>query len=54
MVLKEDYFVYVKDVAKANYLAAFGDLKGHVGEVFNVGSGKNYSIKDIADAISII
>lgn len=45
-------FVYVKDVAKANYLAAFGDLKGHVGEVFNVGSGKNYSIKDIADAIS--
>ena len=27
-------------------------LKGHAGEVFNVGSGKCYSIKSIADAIS--
>ena len=27
-------------------------LLGHEGEVFNVGSGKNYSIKELADAIS--
>ncbi len=45
-------FVHVKDVARANYLASIMPLKGKVGEVFNVGSGKCYSIKDIADAIS--
>jgi len=45
-------FVHVKDVARANYLAAVMPLKGHEGEVFNVGSGKNYSIKEIADCIS--
>ena len=27
-------------------------LKGHAGEVFNVGSGKCVSVQDIADAIS--
>lgn len=50
-------FVYVKDVAKANYLAATTNLdingKNYLGDVFNVGSGKNYSIKEIADLISI-
>ena len=45
-------FVYVGDVARANYLAAMMPLKGHEGEVFNVGSGKNYAIKEIADLIS--
>ena len=53
-------FVHVEDVARANYLASMLPLKnmakfnGHdyTGEVFNVGSGKNYSIKEIADAIS--
>ena len=45
-------FVYVGDVARANYLAAIMPLKGHEGEVFNVGSGKNYAIKEIADLIS--
>ncbi len=49
-------FVHVKDVARANYLASIMPIKkgGHDygGEVFNVGSGKNYSIKEIADAIS--
>ena len=45
-------FVYVRDVARANYLASIMPLKGHNGEVFNVGSGKNYSIKEIANAIS--
>ncbi len=45
-------FVYVKDVAEANYLAAVSNLGNHIGEVFNVGSGKNYSVKQIADCIS--
>jgi len=45
-------FVYVGDVAKANYLAATVPLHGHLGEVFNVGSGKNYSVQEIADCIS--
>ena len=49
-------FVHVEDVARANYLASLMPLQrwGHdyTGDVFNVGSGKNYSIKQIADAIS--
>ena len=49
-------FVHVEDVARANYLASIMPLKrdGHdyTGEVFNVGSGINYSIQDIADSIS--
>ena len=45
-------FIHVKDVARANLLAAMLPLKGHEGEVFNVGSGKAYSIQEIADAIS--
>ena len=45
-------FVHVKDVARANYLASLMPLKGHAGEVFNVGSGSAYSIKEIADTIS--
>ena len=45
-------FVYVGDVAKANYLAATMPLEEHLGEVFNVGSGKNYSVQEIADCIS--
>ena len=44
--------MHVKDVARANYLASLMPLKGHAGEVFNVGSGSAYSIKEIADAIS--
>ena len=45
-------FIYVGDVARANYLAATSNLDGYFGQVFNVGSGKNYSVKEIADAIS--
>lgn len=45
-------FVYVKDVAKANYLSAISSLDGYFGEVFNVGSGRNYSIQEIANSIS--
>ena len=45
-------FIYVRDVARANYLAATMPLKGHAGEVFNVGTGSAYSIQQIADSIS--
>jgi len=45
-------FIHVKDVARANYIAATASLDNHLGEVFNIGSGKNYSIKEIADTIS--
>ena len=53
-------FVHVEDVARANYLASIMPLKNiakfngrdYTGDVFNVGSGKNYSIQEIADAIS--
>ena len=49
-------FVHVEDVARANYLASIMPLNrwGHdyTGDVFNVGSGKNYSIQEIADCIS--
>ena len=45
-------FVHVKDVARANYMAAFSSLDNHLGQVFNVGSGTCYTIQQIADAIS--
>ena len=45
-------FIHVRDVARANYLAATLPLKGHEGEVFNVGTGSAYSIQQIADSIS--
>lgn len=45
-------FIHVKDVARANYLAAVMPLQGHEGEFFNVGSGTNYSIQELANAIS--
>jgi len=46
-------FIYVKDVARANYLASLMPrVREHLGEVFNVGSGVNYSVQEIADAIS--
>ena len=50
--LQKRDFVYVGDVARANYLASIMPLQGHEGEVFNVGSGKNYSIQEIANLIS--
>ena len=45
-------FVHVKDVARANYLAAVMPVYTLLGSVFNVGSGKNYSVQEIANAIS--
>ena len=46
-------FIYVGDVARANELAALmPGVKDHLGHVVNVGSGVNYSVQEIADAIS--
>ena len=46
-------FIYVGDVAKANLIAAEVNLdKKYFGQVFNIGSGINYSVQEIADAIS--
>lgn len=42
-------FTYVKDVAKMNLIAMNSSELGK-GEIINVGSGINYSVKDIADA----
>ena len=46
-------FVHVKDVARANYMAATLPVDDHLGQVFNVGSGTCYTIQQIANAISL-
>jgi nucleoside-diphosphate-sugar epimerase len=42
-------FVHVRDVVRANIAAYESDLRG---EVFNVGSGSNISVQELADMIS--
>ena len=44
-------FTHVKDVVLANILAADLANKKIVGELFNIGTGKNYSILEIKDFI---
>jgi nucleoside-diphosphate-sugar epimerase len=44
-------FTYVKDIVEANLLASNLENKDCVGELFNVGCGKNYSILEIKDMI---
>ena len=49
---RRDY-IYVKDVANANVMAAISNPDDEAyGQVYNVGSGKNYSVNDIASFIS--
>ena len=49
---RRDY-IYVKDVANANLMAAISNPDDEAyGEVYNVGSGKNYSVNEIASFIS--
>lgn len=43
-------FVHVSDVVRANLLAMESDAVGK-GEVINIGSGKNYSVNEIASLI---
>jgi UDP-glucose 4-epimerase len=44
-------FIHVKDVARANVIAAQMDIPRY-GEIFNVGSGQSITIQEIADLIS--
>jgi len=45
-------FIHVSDVVNANILAATTEVDSSIfGEVFNVGSGINYSVQEIADKI---
>ena len=49
---RRDY-IYVKDVANANIMAAISNPDDDAyGQVYNVGSGKNYSVNEIASLIS--
>ena len=46
-------FVHVKDVARANIMAAISNAEPEAyGQVYNIGSAKNYSVNDIASFIS--
>jgi len=46
-------FTHVSDVVEANYLAAIKELSSDAfGEVYNVGTGINYSVNEIANMIS--
>ncbi len=42
-------FIHVRDIVRANIMACESDLRG---EVFNVGSGCNISVQELADMIS--
>ena len=49
---RRDY-IYVKDVSNANVMAAISNPDDDAyGQVYNVGSGKNYSVNEIASFIS--
>ena len=44
-------YTHVSDVVMANYLAATTTNKEAIGQLFNVGTGKNYSILDLVNMI---
>lgn len=51
--LQKRDFIHVQDVVSANILAAESNLSPEdYGQVFNIGSGKNISILDVAELIS--
>jgi UDP-glucose 4-epimerase len=46
-------FTHVSDVVNANIIVTTSNVKDvHYGQVYNVGTGKNYSIKEVASFIS--
>ena len=45
-------FVYVKDIVDANLKFCFTKQKKEFNSIFNVGSGKNISVKELANIIS--
>ena len=44
-------FTYVGDVAMANYLAATSENSECLGQLFNIGTGTNYSVLDLVNMI---
>ena len=42
-------FIHVDDIVNANIEVAFTDKMSFLGDVFNVGYGKNYSVNEIAE-----
>lgn len=44
-------FTHVSDVVRANYLVATCDNKSILGEIFNIGSGENYSVLEVAQMV---
>jgi UDP-glucose 4-epimerase len=44
-------FTYIQDVVRANIAAAMCENEDIFGEIFNVGTGKNYSILELVDLI---
>ena len=44
-------FTHVSDVVRANIMASETDNKDAIGEIFNIGTGKNNSVNDIANMI---
>ena len=44
-------FTHISDVVQANVLAAFSDNSKVFGEVFNVGTGTNYSVLELAKVL---
>ena len=45
-------FTHVSDVVNANILAMDQDIEPHYGEVFNIGTGTNHSVLELAAMIS--
>ena len=44
-------FTHVADVVEANWLASQTDSKEALGQFFNVGSGENYSVMELAEMV---
>lgn len=44
-------FTHVSDVVEANILAAFSNNEKILGEIFNIGTGKNHSVLDLVEMI---
>jgi UDP-glucose 4-epimerase len=44
-------FTYVQDVVQANMLAAETTNEDAIGEIFNVGTGENHSVLDVAELV---
>jgi len=49
---RRDY-THVSDIVNANILAALSDNKKVVGEIFNVGTGRNHSVNELAKLIGM-